>query len=38
VKRAPPERGAGGREALRDWEFSHEEVEWLVSLGLGFMG
>ncbi|HTR57625.1 MAG TPA: CaiB/BaiF CoA-transferase family protein [Casimicrobiaceae bacterium] len=36
VKRAPPERGAGGREALRDWGFSPKEVERLVSLGLGF--
>jgi alpha-methylacyl-CoA racemase len=33
---APPERGARGREALRDWGFSREEVEHLSSLGLGF--
>ncbi|HSS70091.1 MAG TPA: CaiB/BaiF CoA-transferase family protein [Casimicrobiaceae bacterium] len=36
VKRAPPERGAGGRQALGDWGFSPKEVERLVSLGLGF--
>jgi alpha-methylacyl-CoA racemase len=38
VTRTPPERGAGGREALRDWGFSPEEVERLASLGLGFTG
>jgi len=32
----PPERGARGREALRDWGFCREEVERLASLGLGF--
>jgi alpha-methylacyl-CoA racemase len=36
VKRAPPERGAGGREALRDWGFTADDVERLASLGLGF--
>jgi len=38
VRRPPPERGAGGREALRDWGFSPEEVKRLASLGLGFTG
>jgi alpha-methylacyl-CoA racemase len=36
VRGAPPERGAHGREALADWEFSNAEVERLASLGLGF--
>jgi alpha-methylacyl-CoA racemase len=36
VRNAPPERGAGGREALRDWGFSAEEVERLSLLGIGF--
>ena len=36
VRRAPPERGALGREALADWGFSAKEVERLASLGLGF--
>jgi alpha-methylacyl-CoA racemase len=35
VKRAPPERGEGGRAALHDWGFSAEEVKRLTSLGLG---
>jgi alpha-methylacyl-CoA racemase len=34
VRRAPPERGEGGREALHDWGFSSEEVERLTSGGL----
>ena len=34
VRRPPPERGEGGREALRDWGFSSEEVERLTSGGL----
>jgi hypothetical protein len=36
VRRAPPERGAGGREALADWGFDAAEIEDLSSLGLGF--
>jgi alpha-methylacyl-CoA racemase len=35
VRRASPERGALGREALADWGFSASEVERLGSLGLG---
>jgi alpha-methylacyl-CoA racemase len=36
VRRAPPERGALGREALADWGFSPAEIERLATLGLGF--
>ena len=35
VRRAPPERGQGGGEALGDWGFSSEEIKRLRSLGLG---
>ncbi len=35
VRRAPPERGEGGGEALADWGFSGDEVKRLTSLGLG---
>jgi alpha-methylacyl-CoA racemase len=35
VHRAPPERGALGREALRDWGFNADEIERLASLGVG---
>jgi alpha-methylacyl-CoA racemase len=35
VRRAPPERGHGGLEALADWGFGREEVNRLRSLGLG---
>jgi alpha-methylacyl-CoA racemase len=35
VRRAPPERGEGGREALADWGFGRAEVEKLRALGLG---
>jgi len=35
VRRAPPERGALGGEALRDWGFGTQDVERLRSLGLG---
>jgi len=38
VSRPPPERGALGREALADWEFSRAEIDRLASLGLGFAG
>ena len=34
--RPPPERGAGGREALIDWGFAPEEIEALQRLGAGF--
>ena len=35
VRRAPPERGAGGLEALADWGFSAAQVERLRLRGLG---
>jgi alpha-methylacyl-CoA racemase len=35
VRRAPPERGEGGRAALADWGFPAAEVERLVKAGLG---
>jgi alpha-methylacyl-CoA racemase len=36
VRRGPPERGAGGGEALRDWGFGTRDAERLRSLGLGY--
>jgi alpha-methylacyl-CoA racemase len=36
VRRAPPERGEGGREALQDWALSDSEIDKLKALGLGF--
>ena len=36
VRRAPPERGALGREALADWGFARAEIDRLAALGLGF--
>ena len=38
VRRAPPERGMLGREALEDWGFATAELERLVKLGVGFLG
>ena len=38
VRRAPPERGEGGRAALADWGFGTEEIERLESRGLGTRG
>jgi alpha-methylacyl-CoA racemase len=35
VRRAPPERGEGGRAALADWGFSAAQVERMAALGLG---
>jgi len=35
VRRAPPERGEGGVEALRDWGFSADGIERLANMGLG---
>jgi len=29
IRRGPPERGEGGREALKDWGFSDEEIKTL---------
>jgi len=37
VRRAPPERGEGGRDALRDWGFDAQELERLRAAGLGFV-
>jgi alpha-methylacyl-CoA racemase len=34
IRRPPPERGAGGRQALADWGFSAADVDQLESLGL----
>jgi alpha-methylacyl-CoA racemase len=36
IRRAPPERGEGGKEALLDWGFSNSELEKFKSLGLNF--
>jgi len=36
VRRAPPERGQGGREALADWGFDEAAIAHLAALGLGF--
>jgi alpha-methylacyl-CoA racemase len=36
IRRAPPERGALGREALADWGFAGAEIERLAALGVGF--
>ncbi len=36
VRRAPPERGALGREALADWGFARAEIDRLAALGVGF--
>jgi len=35
VRRAPPERGQGGRQALLDWGFDDNTIKKLGSLGLG---
>ena len=35
VRRAPPERGEGGRQALVDWGFDDNTIKKLGSLGLG---
>jgi alpha-methylacyl-CoA racemase len=36
VRRPPPERGQGGRDALADWGFSAAEAQALRSRGLGY--
>jgi alpha-methylacyl-CoA racemase len=36
VRNTPPERGAGGKEALTDWGFTAPERDALSALGLGF--
>ena len=38
VRRAPPERGEGGRQALEDWGFAPGEIEKLSALGLQCRG
>jgi alpha-methylacyl-CoA racemase len=38
VRRAPPERGALGREALADWGFAEKAIDRLVAQGLGLKG
>ncbi|HWV88750.1 MAG TPA: CaiB/BaiF CoA-transferase family protein [Burkholderiales bacterium] len=35
VRRAPPERGEGGRRALQDWGFDPDNITKLSKLGLG---
>jgi alpha-methylacyl-CoA racemase len=35
VRRAPPERGEGGRQALGEWGFDARGIERLISRGLG---
>jgi alpha-methylacyl-CoA racemase len=36
IRRAPPERGEGGAQALREWGFSGKEISSLKERGLGF--
>jgi len=36
IRRAPPERGEGGNDALKDWGFSEKEISSLKEKGLGF--
>ncbi len=36
VSRPPPQRGAGGREALADWGFDDAAIASLTQLGVGF--
>ncbi|HWM42397.1 MAG TPA: CaiB/BaiF CoA-transferase family protein [Burkholderiales bacterium] len=35
VRRAPPERGEAGRQALAEWGFDASEIEKLTALGMG---
>jgi alpha-methylacyl-CoA racemase len=37
VRRPPPERGAGGREALLDWGFDDAAIARLTAGGVGFV-
>jgi len=37
LRRAPPERGEGGREALGDWGFAADDIARLKTLGVGFL-
>ena len=36
IRRTPPERGEGGKQALLDWGFSESEISLLKERGLGF--
>ena len=36
IRNAPPERGEGGAQALRDWGFSDGEISSLKEQGVGF--
>ena len=36
IRRTPPERGEGGRQALLDWDFAEAEIASLKDRGLGF--
>jgi alpha-methylacyl-CoA racemase len=36
VRRAPPERGEGGAQALKEWSFTQADIDRLTSLGLQF--
>ncbi|MDQ2928057.1 MAG: CoA transferase [Pseudomonadota bacterium] len=38
ARHAPPERGAGGHDALHDWGFAPTAIDELAQLGLGFIG
>jgi len=38
ARTAPPERGAGGALALRDWGFDAQELAQLRGLGVGWTG
>jgi alpha-methylacyl-CoA racemase len=37
ARHAPPERGAGGAEALADWGFTRTDIEGLRAQGVGFV-
>jgi alpha-methylacyl-CoA racemase len=37
LRRAPPERGEGGRQALADWGFGEREIAELRTRGIGFL-
>jgi len=37
LRRAPPERGEGGRDALGDWGFAADDIARLKTLGVGFL-
>jgi alpha-methylacyl-CoA racemase len=37
LDREPPERGEGGRDALRDWGFAAGDIARLKTLGVGFL-